>query len=55
MQSERITDMLAQLHIQYVVMHTEFHRDAAAVKTLHAALGFDKFSEVTRAPTYACG
>jgi hypothetical protein len=54
MRSRRITDMLAQLHIQHLVMHTGFHRGAAAVKTLESALGSDKFSEALD-PTYACG
>jgi hypothetical protein len=32
MQPEQMTDMLAKLHVQYVVMQTGFHDDVAAVK-----------------------
>jgi hypothetical protein len=53
MEPRQITDMLAELHVQYIVMQTGYHDDVAAVKTLEAALGFDKFTEVARIPMYA--
>lgn len=53
MEPRQITDMLAKLHVQYVVMQTGYHDDVAAVKALEAALGSDKFTEVARIPMYA--
>jgi hypothetical protein len=53
MQPEQITDMLAKLHVQYVVMQTGFHDDVGAVKNLEAALASDRFTEVERIPMYA--
>src|SRR5260370_39111246 len=53
MQPEQITEMLAKLHVQYVVMQTGFHDDVAAVKNLEAALASDRFAEVERIPMYA--
>ena len=53
MKPEQITDMLAQLHIQYVVTQTGFYDDLAAVKTFESALASDKFTEIERIPMYA--
>jgi len=53
MKPEQMSDMLAKLHIQYVVMQTGFHNDVAAVKMLEAALSSNRFSEVERIPMYA--
>ena len=53
MQPEQITDMLAKLHVQYVVMQTGFHDEIGAVKNLEAALASDRFTEVERIPMYA--
>ena len=53
MKPEQITDMLAQLHIQYVVMQTGFHDDLESVRMLETALASDKFTEIERMPMYA--
>src|SRR5262249_17141633 len=53
MEPVEITDTLAKLHVQYVVMQTGFHDHVPAVKMLETALGSNKFTEVERIPMYA--
>jgi hypothetical protein len=53
MQPIQISDMLAKLHIQYVVMETHSHDEMLAVRMLEAALRSDKFTEIERIPMYA--
>jgi hypothetical protein len=53
MEPAEITNVLAKLHVQYVVLETGFHDDVPAVQNLEAALASDKFTEVERVPMYA--
>ena len=50
---DELTDILYNLHIQYVVFQTGYHAELASVKALEEALGSDKFSEVERIPMTA--
>jgi hypothetical protein len=53
MEPAEITNLLAKLHVQYVVLETGFHDDVPAVQKLEAALASDKFTELERVPMYA--
>jgi len=50
---DELTDIIRNLHVQYVVFQTSYHDDLASVKALEQALGSDKFSEVERIPMIA--
>jgi hypothetical protein len=50
---DELTDIIRNLHVQYVVFQTRYHDDLASVKALEEALGSDKFSEVERIPMRA--
>jgi 4-amino-4-deoxy-L-arabinose transferase-like glycosyltransferase len=50
---DELTDILYNLHVQYLLFQTRYHDDLASVKALEEALGSDKFSEVERIPMTA--
>jgi hypothetical protein len=50
---DELTDILRNLHVQYVVFQTRYHDDLASVKALEQALGSDMFFEEQRIPMTA--
>jgi hypothetical protein len=50
MTPEQITDLLYQLHVQYVVVQSGYHTEFDTIKMLEQALHSDKFSKIEQIP-----